>query len=405
MSRVSRVSILTPVYNGANSLDTYRQQVYAQSKQPDYVVLYDDGSTDSTRAALQTWSEEDSRVHVIGSATNRGRGYARQKLLDAARTEFVSWLDVDDRWHPRTLETQSREYSIAERGVQAPVLLCSPYYQISLRQGGERFISLPRTYVIEDYLRLARDKNNVAMLQCTFGRTVDYARVGFDVALNWSEDFDFFLRFLAAGGRIAPQADQSVAVGYLHTMVGQDMEKVMAAHDYIYETHSDLWPAPPEPVIEKYLRRLRYVLYGYTVSGDGAGAERVLVEAAENLDSEAFAHEIRAGARRVLKAYSGDSVAYLKFAHAWANRGKRVRCTPVDRGYRLTSSRTDRVRWKTAEGSVADGGVLGEQDVWSLYLSGVRSVTGVERLDGGSRRAFGIRALPGGRVGLMPSST
>ncbi|MDT0165803.1 glycosyltransferase family A protein [Actinotalea sp. AC32] len=400
---MDRIAVLTPVYDGAHLLGRFRRALDAQTRRPDSIVVFDDGSTDGTREALEGWAAEDTRVVVLRGDTNRGRGHARQALLDAVDADFVTWLDVDDHWHPRKLEEQLAHHRALDPSEGGHVLLSAPLYRIDLRRGGAKLVTLPHEYRLRDYLRLARDRNDVVMLQSTFGRTEAFRATGFDTTLNWSEDFDFFLRFLADGGRVVPQPEGSAAVAYYHTLQGRDPAAIAAAHDHLYATHEHLWDDPAEAATEKWLRRVRYVLHAHLVNADGAGAERALVAARPVLEAGAFVEDLRAGARTVLKAYAGDAGAALAFAHRWANEAKRLRCTRVDGGYDATSDAASAVRWKAAGEAVAEGSLLTDDDVLDLYLAGVREVEVVERVDRGTKRRFSVEVLAGGTVGLMPT--
>jgi glycosyltransferase involved in cell wall biosynthesis len=48
----------------------------------------------------------DPRVRLIQFASNKGRGVARQAALDAAKGEFLAFLDADDWYFPTKLEEQ-----------------------------------------------------------------------------------------------------------------------------------------------------------------------------------------------------------------------------------------------------------------------------------------------------------
>lgn len=63
----------------------------------------DDGSTDGSAGILSAYSQRDKRFKVI-SKSNGGVSDARNAGLDAARGEYVMFVDPDDFIHPQTLE-------------------------------------------------------------------------------------------------------------------------------------------------------------------------------------------------------------------------------------------------------------------------------------------------------------
>lgn len=68
------------------------------------VIVVDDGSTDGTATRLAELS--DGRLRVIRRERPGGMARARNVGLEAARGEWVGFLDDDDLWSPRKLRTQ-----------------------------------------------------------------------------------------------------------------------------------------------------------------------------------------------------------------------------------------------------------------------------------------------------------
>ena len=98
------VSVVIPVFNGAQFVEKAVASVCSQTVQDVEILAVDDGSTDGTPdilATLQqtggiTWIQQDHG----GPARSRNRG------IEIARGEFVALLDCDDVWLPEKLEAQ-----------------------------------------------------------------------------------------------------------------------------------------------------------------------------------------------------------------------------------------------------------------------------------------------------------
>lgn len=100
-----RVSIVVPAYNRAEYLGRTLDSVLAQTM-PDWeLVVSDDGSTDETAAIADRYAASDARIRVVRSA-NGGVARARNRGWQAIgdRSEFLTFLDSDDRWLPDALE-------------------------------------------------------------------------------------------------------------------------------------------------------------------------------------------------------------------------------------------------------------------------------------------------------------
>lgn len=95
-----RVSIVTPAYNSAHHLDALITSIVSQSYSNWQWIIVNDGSTDGTKAILDRIS--DPRVTVTHQE-NAGTSSARNRGLDAAQGEYVTFLDADDVLPPDAL--------------------------------------------------------------------------------------------------------------------------------------------------------------------------------------------------------------------------------------------------------------------------------------------------------------
>lgn len=89
------VSVIIPVYNSADCLERTVQSVLAQSLRSLELILVDDGSDDGSQALCDAFAARDGRVRVIHQA-NAGVSAATNRGLDAARGEYVAFVDHDD---------------------------------------------------------------------------------------------------------------------------------------------------------------------------------------------------------------------------------------------------------------------------------------------------------------------
>lgn len=95
------MSVVIPSYNSASILPDAIESVLAQTLPPTEVIVVDDGSADDTRGVCGRYP----RVRCLRRA-NGGASAARNTGLAAAASEWVAFLDADDRWEPDKLETQ-----------------------------------------------------------------------------------------------------------------------------------------------------------------------------------------------------------------------------------------------------------------------------------------------------------
>ncbi len=94
-----RFSIIVPVFNVAPYLREALDSVWAQTF-PDWECLcVDDGSTDGSGAILDEYAAKDPRFKVFRQA-NAGAGAARNRGLEAAKGDWLLFLDGDDCFLP-----------------------------------------------------------------------------------------------------------------------------------------------------------------------------------------------------------------------------------------------------------------------------------------------------------------
>ncbi|QOR48297.1 glycosyltransferase [Trueperella pecoris] len=91
------ISIIIPVYNAEDFLDSCVASVKAQSWQDWEVILVDDGSSDSSPTMCDDYARDDDRIKVIHQA-NAGTSAARNTGIAAATGHYVTFMDNDDWW-------------------------------------------------------------------------------------------------------------------------------------------------------------------------------------------------------------------------------------------------------------------------------------------------------------------
>jgi teichuronic acid biosynthesis glycosyltransferase TuaG len=101
---MTKISIITPVFNGARFIQEAANSVLAQTCKDWEWIIINDGSTDETAALLAGF--DDPRIQVIHQA-NAGPSAARNAGLDRARGSYVTFVDADDLLPPKALELRA----------------------------------------------------------------------------------------------------------------------------------------------------------------------------------------------------------------------------------------------------------------------------------------------------------
>ncbi|MFJ8630602.1 glycosyltransferase [Streptomyces sp. NPDC093568] len=109
-----KVSVVVPVYNPGVYIEDCIASLLRQSLPPDAyeVIFVDDGSTDDTPARLDALAAAEPRVTVLHQENSGWSGKPRNVGIEAARGEYVMFVDNDDYLGDEALE-RMYDYGVA----------------------------------------------------------------------------------------------------------------------------------------------------------------------------------------------------------------------------------------------------------------------------------------------------
>ena len=114
VDRAMRITAIITVYNLEKFIDEALSSVLLQTRQPDEIVVVDDGSTDNSATVLQKYSD---KIRYVRLPTNRGALLACIEGIKHATGDVLAFLDGDDIWHPRKLEEVEKAFVEDERRI------------------------------------------------------------------------------------------------------------------------------------------------------------------------------------------------------------------------------------------------------------------------------------------------
>ena len=121
---MTKVSVIIPVYNVEKYLKECLDSIINQTLKDIEIICVDDGSTDNSLAILEELAKKDDRF-IILKQENKGAGIARNKGLEVAKGEYLSFLDSDDFFELNMLEEL---YNIA-KNKNSDIAICNfDYY-------------------------------------------------------------------------------------------------------------------------------------------------------------------------------------------------------------------------------------------------------------------------------------
>ncbi len=209
------VSVLMPVYNGAEYVAKAIDSVLAQTLTDFELVVVDDGSTDDTARVLASYAQ-DQRVRVVHHETNGGLVASLNDGLQACRAELVARLDADDMSMPTRLQRQKEVFD-----TNPAVVLCATAYVRFLPSG--QVLREGRPPLTHGGLAMAMfTGNRLCHSSVMFRRSAVVALGGYDPAWFPVEDYDLWIRLMETGWYVGIS---STEVRYLENPEGISASK------------------------------------------------------------------------------------------------------------------------------------------------------------------------------------
>lgn len=195
-------SVIIPVYKVEKYLPACIDSVLAQDTASEYeIILVDDGSPDGSGAICDEYAAKHEHIRVIHQP-NSGVSVARNTGIDAARGEYLLFLDSDDLWKPGLL---SELNGFLDRQPDM-TLFC---YETFTQKGTEeplRPALLPGGQTGEAYLQAVFSRNElpfIAVWTYLYRREFLLANgFRFCPGMSHAEDMEFNYTCLPAAGRV-----------------------------------------------------------------------------------------------------------------------------------------------------------------------------------------------------------
>jgi CDP-glycerol glycerophosphotransferase len=99
-----RISVVVPFYNNEDLLGDCLKSIAAQSISDIEVIMVDDGSTDGSARIAAAQAEADSRFTLLQLPHGGSPGYSRNRGIEHAVGEYLSFVDSDDTLPVHALE-------------------------------------------------------------------------------------------------------------------------------------------------------------------------------------------------------------------------------------------------------------------------------------------------------------
>jgi len=184
------ISVVIPTYNSENFIIKTLETVFSQTYDNYEVIISDDGSTDNTVVVVKSFfSKYPSRNKTLLINKHEGPGAARNKGIENASGDWVSFLDSDDLWNHNKLESVVG-YILKNDDID---LVCHSLVAID---GSKETLMDPSKYFnnkIDPFLSIYRE-NCLYTSALTIKKSILYQAGLFDNILPSAQDYDLWLR-------------------------------------------------------------------------------------------------------------------------------------------------------------------------------------------------------------------
>jgi glycosyltransferase involved in cell wall biosynthesis len=191
MNTLPLVSVLMPAFNSelyiAESIESILNQTHSNIE----LIIFDDGSTDNTRAMIQQY--QDLRIVKILSDENYGVVRARNDMIDRASGQYIALMDADDIADPTRIEKQLKSIERGECDVCGSAQWVLDEASRKIKKSKDKFTDSDLRALLAVYCGLC----NSAMM----GKAEIFKRFKYDASILTSEDYYLWVQMAAAGYR------------------------------------------------------------------------------------------------------------------------------------------------------------------------------------------------------------
>lgn len=192
MSNNELISIVIPIYNVENYVEKCLNSVIRQTYNNIEIILIDDGSKDKSKEICDSYARKDKRINVIHKE-NRGVSSARNTGIEAAKGNYITFIDSDDYIDEDYIE---KLYGLCIKN-NSDIVICGVKDEDCdgniVKQSKEIKVNLNK----KDFLKeLLNQQYFFTVCWAKFYKRDIIGNIRFNENMKIAEDFDFLYRLL-----------------------------------------------------------------------------------------------------------------------------------------------------------------------------------------------------------------
>lgn len=174
------VSIILPVYNGAEYLEESLESILGQTYHDFELIIVNDCSTDQSASIIDVFKNKDNRIQVIHNSENQKLPKSLNIGHRAARGDYITWISHDNIFKPFFLE------SLLKHIIKHDISIVYSNYDVIDKEG--------------EFIRYHNTGSSSLLFGNTIGASFLYKKEvflslnGYDETFFLVEDYDFWLQ-------------------------------------------------------------------------------------------------------------------------------------------------------------------------------------------------------------------
>lgn len=232
------ISVIIPCYNSEQYIDECIASVFAQNYSDYEIICVNDGSTDSTLSLLEKWSVlYPSKIRIF-TTENQGAGKARNLGLKNALGDYIQFLDADD-------VLVSNKFLVQQQMLEQHKEFDLVVSDREDRSSNLKLVLQKHTFnsIQENFLE--RAIVSIIITGNPLYKTSIVRKVGgYDAELGSAQDWDFHIRLVLIGAKVAyapgvfyynRKLGNSVSSNWIK--VGKNMAKILNRYKKQIQSH------------------------------------------------------------------------------------------------------------------------------------------------------------------------